>query len=136
MLVVAPGCLGENRRWNHGEKPPMVASHAIPGVSGPYPDKWERVFVGQLPRPRLEGYVQTKHVESDSGRLISHFIYDADFKLAGLVSDTGKTTRVDRFGVSHAMGKMPMDQAILALLGFETLEKNSVHYVSMPAPTE
>src|SRR5262249_17393452 len=115
----------------HGTQPAILGQHPVPGINAPLPDHWRRVFIGQLPHPRMMGYVRSARTEaSDGPGVVVHWVYDIDMKLVGVVGENGHTTRFDRFGKAHSLGDLPMDQdkidqrhAILAIYDFDEPEK-------------
>lgn len=133
--VSLAGCLTTTTgRPVHGPRP-ISGVRAIPGLTGPIPDHWVRVFVGPLPRPKLMAYVRTAPVSDDpESTLVAHWVYDDSFQCVGLMSDKGGTVRFDRFGRTIPLGVLSTEQGILAILGFRELEPNPVRIVPMPAP--
>lgn len=138
LLVLLPvaGCLDTHEGIPRppGEKPVFVSAHNIPGVNAPMPDSWERIFVGELPRPTLGGYVRTHATPGEIGPLVLHWVYDADMRLVGVMTDDGKTTRFDHHGEPHSLGNLPTDLALLAIFEYEAVQ--TVHHTAMPPPRE
>ncbi len=134
--VLLGGCLDTHsgRPSPPGEKPVFVSAHEIPGVNAPIPDSWERIFVGELPRPALAGYVRTHQDPGQESQLILHWVYDANFRLAGVMTDDGKTTRFDLHGQPHQLGALTTDLALLSIFEYETVQR--VHHTLMPPPKE
>lgn len=114
------GCLDTHGgQPHHGTPPDLLGQRSVPGLNAPIPDHWSRIFVGSLPHPRLMGYVRNERREGKTRPLYVNWVYDFDFQLIGVVSDTGRVTRVDRHGKVHALGQLPPELAILALFDVE-----------------
>jgi hypothetical protein len=133
VLGVATGCLDTHsgRPEREGKKPIVLGAHKIPGVDGPMPDQWVRVFVGDLPRPRLGGYLRSQEVTKDGETHTVHWVYDEDFRLVGSLSDYGITTKFDRFGQSHDLGALKTEFGLLAIYGYD--EVAPIRFVAMPS---
>lgn len=135
-LLFAPGCLDtrSGRPNPPNTKPVFVSAARIPGLNAPPPDQWDRVFIGELPRPHLEGYMRTRTTFDDDRALVLHWVYDNEFRLTGVITDNGKTTRFDQHGKPTYVGALKTDEGLLAIFGHEQLAP--VHFVPMPAPAE
>jgi hypothetical protein len=134
--LLLSGCLDthDGRPTRPGVKPIFVSQSKIPGVNAPIPDQWARVFIGDLPRPHLEGYMRTQSSSGKVDTLVLHWVYDNQFRLAGMIGDYGKTARIDSRGRTLYVGAFPLDQSLLAIFGHEELA--AVHFVAMPKPAE
>ncbi len=135
-LLLLAGCLDtrDGRPLRPGTKPTFVSQSKIPGLNAPLPDHWSRVFIGTLPRPRLEGYLRTHAARGQEDTLVLHWVYDNRMHLAGMIGDYGKTARIDQQGRTHYMGTFPLDQSLLAIFGYE--EVAPVQFIAMPKPAE
>lgn len=135
LLAVPAGCATHSGRpVPPGQKPIFVSQARIPGLNAPLPDDWHRVFVGELPRPKLEGYMRTRVVQENDHALTLHWVYDSQFNLAGVMTDLGKTTRFDRHGKPEYLGTLSTEEGLLAILGHDQVA--AVHISDMPAPRE
>jgi hypothetical protein len=130
------GCATHSGRPTHGQPPAVLGQRVVPTVNGPIPDHWARLFVGQLPRPRLAGYMRSERSEGEERALFVHWVYDPDMKLVGVVGDSGHTTRFDRFGKPHFLGALPIDKSVLAIFDYENPEENPVRFIAMPEPKD
>jgi hypothetical protein len=117
-----------------GQKPVFVSQQRVPGLNAPLPDNWHRVFIGELPRPHLDGYIRSRYVAEDDHEVLLHWVYDEHFHLKGVMTDLGKTTRFDKKGEPHYLGTLSTDEGLLAVLGHDKPQK--VQLIDMPAPAE
>jgi hypothetical protein len=136
VLVLLAGCLDthDGRPLRPGTKPTFVSQSKIPGLNAPLPDGWSRVFIGALPRPRLEGYIRTHKARGEEEPLVLHWVYDNQMRLTGMIGDYGKTAKIDQRGRTQYLGTFPLDQSLLAIFGYE--EVAPVNFVAMPKPAE
>jgi len=134
VLALMPGCLSTHDGYpkRPDNKPVFVSEAKVPGLNAPLPDQWERVFIGELPRPHLEGYMRTHATQKEDHELILHWVYDNEFRLAGVMTDHGKTTRFDHQGRPAYLGAFPTEEGLLAIFGHEDVAP--VHLTTMPTP--
>ncbi|MEZ0226981.1 MAG: hypothetical protein ACAI25_00025 [Planctomycetota bacterium] len=134
--LLLTGCLNtrNGEPIKPGQKPVFVSQQRVPGLNTPLPDHWRRVFVGELPRPRLDGYMRTRIIPRDDYSLTLHWVYDDHFHLVGVMTDLGKTTKFDKQGEPQSLGFLDTEEGLLALLGHS--DRGKVHMVDMPAPAE
>jgi hypothetical protein len=136
VLASLTGCLqthnGEPKRPD--VKPVFVSASRIPGLNAPLPDHWERVFIGALPRPHLEGYLKTSKMQEGDSTLLVRWVYDNEFRLVGMMTDTGRTTRFDRGGRAEYVGVLDLEESCLSLLGYDAVTE--VRFEAMPEPAE